>query len=101
VGTYQARLRAAENPGGIITLTLNADHTARMTHDYMNNKPVITQAGSWSANHDGTIMLTFTTQSGRPVKEKMTFKFEDTALTAIDYDKNRWSKEELRLTRLP
>jgi uncharacterized lipoprotein NlpE involved in copper resistance len=49
-GTYSATLSAADTPGRKVMLVLNADNTASMSVDYMNDQPALVENGTWAWN---------------------------------------------------
>ncbi|NIR17587.1 MAG: hypothetical protein GWN86_28235, partial [Desulfobacterales bacterium] len=71
LGKYVAKLRAADSPGRVITLTLEQDNLARMSHDYLNNRPPILQTGTWKSHRDGFVTVWLTNQDGRAISESI------------------------------
>jgi len=56
VGRYVATLPAADSPGRALLLVLTTDHTARLTTDYKNGTPPITDSGNWKAAADRVVV---------------------------------------------
>jgi uncharacterized lipoprotein NlpE involved in copper resistance len=90
-GVYQAVLPSAETAGRRLTLTLNADNTATITNDYMDEQPPVVDAGDWSEAGD-TVTVRLTERNGEPRPEtaEVTFQlYEDrlflTAFEPEDY----------------
>jgi NlpE N-terminal domain len=71
VGMYAADLPAADSTGRKVSLMLNADHTAMMTTDYMNDQPALTQMGRWTNTMDGMVDVMFASDAG----DTMTMSF--------------------------
>ncbi len=99
LGTYMARLPAADSPGRVITLSLRVGQTVEMTHDYLNNEAPIIQQGTWERHQDGTLTVRFSEQDGRPIRHNLTFKLVGDRLQALVYDHNLYGSEGLTLTR--
>ena len=90
-GVYQAVLPSAETAGRRLTLTLNADHTATISNDFMNGQPPTVDSGTWSEAGDTvTVQLTERNGESRPEAASVTFQlYEDrlfvTAFEPQDY----------------
>jgi uncharacterized lipoprotein NlpE involved in copper resistance len=90
-GVYQAVLPSAETAGRRLTLTLNADHSAAITNDFMDGQPPVVDAGDWSGAGDTvTVRLTRSNDEPRPEAAEITFQlYEDrlfvTAFEPQDY----------------
>jgi uncharacterized lipoprotein NlpE involved in copper resistance len=83
VGTYTAQLPSADSPGRTITLALNADNTATMSVDMMNNQPAMVENGSWAWNATSS-MVDLTIQrevSGAMVSSMMSFALSGDTLS--------------------
>jgi heat shock protein HslJ len=103
-GTYTAFLPAASTPGRTLILQLNVDatHSATLTHDYKNNKPVIVQSGTWEdRNLTGLVIVTLPQKDGvlTAKPEVLTFIYEDNKLSLTGYDATVWGAEGLTLSR--
>ncbi len=70
-GTYTAEVPGGDTPGRKVSLTLNSDHTAVMSTDYMNDKPAITKDGTWAEAGESMIDCTFQDDAGQAMT--MTF----------------------------
>ena len=99
LGTYVARLRAADSPGRVITLTLEEGWLAKMTHDFLNNKPPINQTGTWKSHRDGFVTVWLRDHDGRAISESIIFKVKGQVLEAVGYDKNLLGSEGLALEK--
>jgi putative lipoprotein len=99
LGTYVARPRAADSPGRVITLTLDEGRLARMTYDFLNNKPPINQTGAWTCHRDGFVTVWLRDRDGRPISENIIFKVKGQTLEAVGYDKNLLGSEWLILEK--
>ena len=78
-GVYQAVLPSAETAGRRLTLTLNADHSAAITNDFMDGQPLVVDTGVWSeAGETVTVLLTERNNEPRAESAEITFQlFED------------------------
>lgn len=83
VGTYMAQLPAADTPGRMIMLTLNADNSALMSVDFMNNTPAVVDSGSWAWNSSASsVDLTLQRDvSGTVVSSMMSFALSGDTLS--------------------
>jgi len=68
-GIYKGFFIAASSPGRDSTFYLNADKTAQLTTDFLNDEPPIVEVGSWAVNEAGQIEVTLTGQADRPYEE--------------------------------
>jgi uncharacterized membrane protein/heat shock protein HslJ len=98
-GKYVAKLRAADSPVRVITLTLEQDNVARMSHDYLNNRPPILQTGTWKTHRDGFVTVWLTNQDGRSISENIIFQIQGQLLEAAGYDKNLFGSKGLTLKK--
>jgi len=83
VGTYMAQLPAGDTPGRMIMLTLNADNSASMSVDFMNDTPAVVENGSWAWNSTAsTVDLTIQRDvSGAIVSSMMSFSLSGDSLS--------------------
>lgn len=83
VGTYMGQLPSADTPGRTIMLTLNADNSASMSVDMMNDQPAVVESGSWAWNATSS-MVDLTIQrdvSGTMVSSMMSFALSGDTLS--------------------
>lgn len=66
VGAYSSgTMASADTPGLEMTLTLNADGSATVSTDSMNDEPPYEEVGNWALNEDATVTLNLTGQVGK------------------------------------
>jgi heat shock protein HslJ len=100
VGRYTATLPAADSPGRALLLILTTDQTARLTTDFKNGTPQITDSGSWKTTDDRVVVsLTRRGTKALPKPRVLTFTASGDALTAVDPDPKEWGSAGLTLTR--
>ena len=100
VGRYVAALPAADSAGRALLLVLTTDHTARLTTDYKNGTPPITDSGNWKAADDRVIVsLTRRGTKALPKPRVVTFTAAGDTLTAVDPNPKEWGSAGLTLTR--
>jgi len=100
VGRYIATLPAADSPGRALLLVLTNDHTARLTTDYKNGTPPITDSGNWKAAGDRVVVsLTRRGTRALPKPRVLTFSSGGDTLTAVDPNPKEWGSAGLTLTR--
>ncbi len=99
-GRYAATLAAADSHGGALLLILTAEHTARLTADYKNGKPPITDSGNWKTADDHVVVsLTRRGTKALPKPRVLTFTASGDTLTAVDPNPKEWGSAGLTLTR--
>jgi heat shock protein HslJ len=99
-GRYAATFPAADSPGRSLLLVLTTDHTAKLTSDYKNGKPVIVDSGTWKADGDHVVVsLTRRGTNALPKPRVLTFAVSGDSLTALDPDPKEWGSAGLTLTR--
>jgi len=99
-GRYAATLAAGDSPGRALLLILTKEHTARLTTDYKNGKPPITDSGSWKTAEDHVVVsLTRRGTRALPTPHVLTFTATGDTLTAVDLNPKEWGSAGLTLTR--
>jgi hypothetical protein len=64
-GTYAAEMTAVDASARKVTLTLNADNTAMMSTDLMNDQPAMVENGTWAMGAGANMVdVTFQKQMG-------------------------------------
>jgi uncharacterized lipoprotein NlpE involved in copper resistance len=83
VGMYVAQLPSPDSPGRTVTLMLNADNSATMSVEMMNNQPAVVENGSWAWNSTAsTVDLTIQRDvSGTMVSSMMSFSLSGDSLS--------------------
>jgi heat shock protein HslJ len=102
-GTYGAQLPAASIPGRIIHLTLSDDKSAEMSTDYLNDRPAVTETGTWESLKGGDISVSITGRADQTYEkpEVITFRFNGETMEAIEYDREGRGSEGLSLQKQP
>ena len=83
VGMYVAQLPSPESAGRTVTLMLNADNSATMSVDMMNDQPPVVENGSWAWNSTAsTVDLTIQREvAGAMVSSMMSFSLSGDSLS--------------------
>jgi heat shock protein HslJ len=102
-GTYGTKLPAASSPGRIIHLTLTDDKRVEMSTDYLNDRPAVTETGTWEALKGGDITVVITGKDNQTYEkpEVITFHVNGETMEAVGYDREVRGTEGLSLQKQP
>lgn len=102
-GTYGAKLPAASSPGRIIHLTLTDDKRVEMSTDYLNDRPAVTETGTWESLKGGDISVAITGRADQIYQkpEVITFRVSGETIEAVEYDREARGSEGLSLQKQP
>jgi heat shock protein HslJ len=102
-GTYGAKLPAASSPGRIIHLTLTDDKRIEMSTDYLNDRPAVTETGTWEVLKGGDISVAITGRADQTYEkpEVITFHIKGETIEAVGYDREPRGSEGLSLQKQP
>lgn len=94
-------LPSASSPGRVLTLTLAADGTARLSTDFLNGEAAIVEVGEWSANDvEQTLDVTLTGTEASEYESPTTLVFsvqDDGSIVTIEWDEMLYGAEGLTL----
>jgi hypothetical protein len=95
-GAYKGALPAAQGHGRDLLLVLNRDRTATLRTDHLNAEPPLLEAGTWTTDSIGRLILTLTGQADQVYDPPIVLQFEllNGVLYAIDEEASR---DEARL----
>jgi heat shock protein HslJ len=99
VGAYHTLLPSADSPGRFIALTFFSDNSLTLISDFLNGEPPVEEVGTWGVGPGDTYTLTLTGQLDKPYDEPVTivFQADETRLDAVEFDKERFGEDGLRL----
>jgi heat shock protein HslJ len=102
-GTYGAKLPAASSPGRIIHLTLTDDKRVEMSTDYLNDRPAVTETGTWEVLKGGDIAVVIAGRADQTYEkpEVITFHLKGETIEAVGYDREARGSEGLSLQKQP
>ena len=102
-GTYGAKLPAASSPGRIIHLTLSDDKSVEMSTDYLNDRPAVTETGTWESLKGGEISVAITGRDDQMYEkpEVITFRINGETMEAVGYDREARGSEGFVLQKQP
>jgi heat shock protein HslJ len=102
-GTYGAQIPAASGPGRIIHLTLTDDKRVEMSTDYLNDRPAVTETGTWEALKGGDITVVITGRDSQTYEKPdvITFRLSGETIEAVGYDWAARGSEGLSLQKQP
>jgi hypothetical protein len=102
-GLYGTKLTAADSPGRMVRLKLSPGHHSEMITDSLDGKPALIENGQWECRYVSTVTVKLTGRIGQIYEkpEIINFTIDGDSLSAIQYDKDKWGDEGLRLERNP
>jgi heat shock protein HslJ len=102
-GTYAAKLPSASSPGRTIHLTLTDDKRVEMSTDYLNDRPAVTETGTWESLKGGDISVAITGRADQTYEkpEVITFRVSGEMMEAVEYDREARGSDGLSLQKQP
>jgi heat shock protein HslJ len=102
-GTYGAQIPAASGPARIVYLTLTNDKSVEMSTDYLNDRPAVTETGTWESLKGGEISVAITGRDDQMYQkpEVITFRVNGETMEEVGYDQKAGGVEGLVLQKQP
>jgi heat shock protein HslJ len=102
-GLYGTRITTAGTPEKMIRLKLSPGHHSELITDSLDGKPALIENGQWECRHASTVTVLLTGSMGQAHEkpEVIDFTADGDSLSALQYDKEKWGNEGLRLERNP